>query len=261
MIVQLLDALGTKVIAICNSAGDFTLFLIFTLRAFFTTPLRMKQLFKQMEHVGLGSSTIILLTGTFTGAVLALQSYNGFKRFGAEEFIGSIVGLSMTRELGPVLTGLMVAGRAGSSMAAEIGTMRITEQIDALHTLCINTYQYLVVPRILASVIILPFLTIFGMFCGIGGGYLVCVYLLNIPPETYLSGMREYGELSDITKGLIKASVFGLILSWVATYQGYYTTGGARGVGISTTKSVVMASIMILIANYFLTAFLFETGL
>lgn len=261
MLVQLLDALGTKVIEICNSAGNFTLFLLKAIRAFLVTPLRVKQLFKQMEHVGLGSSAIILLTGTFTGAVLALQSFNGFKRFGAEEFIGSVVGLSMTRELGPVLTGLMVAGRAGSSMAAEIGTMRITEQIDALHTLCINTYQYLVVPRIVASVLMLPLLTIFAMMCGISGGYLVCVYLLNITPDTYLSGMREYGELSDIVNGLIKASVFGLILSWVATYQGYYTTGGARGVGISTTRSVVIASIMILIANYFLTSFLFETGL
>jgi phospholipid/cholesterol/gamma-HCH transport system permease protein len=162
----------------------------------------------------------------------------------------------MIRELGPVLTGLMVTGRAGSAITAELGTMRITEQIDALKTLRINTFQYLVVPRILAGLIILPFLALFCMICGIIGGYVVCVYILELSPEDYTSAIRTYVEMSDIRGGLIKSAVFGLILSWVGSYKGYTTMGGARGVGESTTKSVVIASIMILISNYFLTKFL-----
>jgi phospholipid/cholesterol/gamma-HCH transport system permease protein len=260
MLLNFIDFIGVLVLSSATIAGDFALFLVRTVKTLFTTRLKVGQVIKQMENIGVGSFNIIFLTGTFTGAVLALQSYSGFKRFGAEEFIGPVVGLSMTRELGPVLTGLMVTGRSGSAMTAEIGTMRITEQIDALQTLRINRYQYLMVPRILASTIILPFLCLFSMFCGIMGGYVVSVYLLELNPEEYLSGMRKYGELSDITGGLIKASVFGLILSWVGTYNGYHTKGGARGVGIATTRSVVIGSILILIANYFLTALLFETG-
>ncbi len=261
MIIHFISGIGSFVLKISASTGGFFLFLLKAFKALFTTKLKVGQLLKQMDSIGVGSSAIVFLTGSFTGAVLALQSYSGFKRFGAEEFIGPIVALSMTRELGPVLTGLMVAGRSGSAMAAEIGTMRITEQIDALQTLRINRYQYLVVPRILASTIILPFLCLFAIFCGIAGGYVVAIYLLGLKPDDYLSGITKYGELSDITGGLIKVSVFGLLLSWVGTYKGYYTGGGARGVGISTTQSVVLSSILILIANYFLTALLFETGM
>lgn len=162
----------------------------------------------------------------------------------------------MIRELGPVLTGLMVTGRAGSSIAAEIGTMRITEQIDALRTLRLNTFQYLVVPRIVAGILILPCLALFSMICGIIGGYCICVYVLGLSPEDYVTSIRTYVELSDIRGGLIKSTFFGLILTWVGTYKGFYTSGGARGVGISTTQSVVMSSIMILISNYFLTKML-----
>jgi len=167
----------------------------------------------------------------------------------------------MTRELGPVLTGLMVTGRCGSAMAAELGTMEITEQIDALKTLSINPFQYLIVPRILASTLILPFLAIFSMALGTFGGYLLCVYSLDINPESYMSGIKEFVEFSDITGGLIKSSFFGFILSSISTYNGYYTTGGARGVGITTTRSVVIGSITILIANYFLSSILFQTGI
>ena len=158
--------------------------------------------------------------------------------------------------MGPVLTGLMVTGRAGSAITAEIGTMQITEQIDALRTLRISVFQYLVVPRIFAGTFILPFLTIFAMIFGIVGGYVVCVYVLELSPEDYRNSIRTYVELSDIRGGLIKSSVFGLILSWVGTYKGYYTRGGAQGVGIATTQSVVTSSIMILTANYFLTKLL-----
>ena len=211
-----------------------------------------------MKHIGVDSFVIIFLTGAFSGAVLALQSYIGFKRFGAEEFIGPVVALSLIREMGPVLTGLMVTGRAGSSIAAELGTMQITEQVDALKTLCINVKQYLIVPRILGGTLILPFLTAFSMIFGIVGGYIISVYVLGLNGEQYISGIRTFVEFSDITGGLIKSSVFGLILTWVGCYKGYHTHGGAKGVGISTTESVVVSSILILISNYFLAALLFE---
>lgn len=257
MLISLVDSLGHYGLSVCDRAGRFVLFLIHALKGAFTTRLKLHKTLVQMQHIGVDSLAIAMLTGAFAGAVLAFQSYIGFKRFGGEDFIGPVVALSLTRELGPVLTGLMVAGRAGSAIAAEIGTMRITEQLDALVTLCINTWQYLIVPRIVASTFILPFLSLFCTMCGIVGGYLINVYVLNLNGEQYISGIRKYLELSDVTNGLIKSSVFGLILAWVGSYKGYYTSGGARGVGLATTQSVVVASIMILIANYFLTAFLF----
>jgi phospholipid/cholesterol/gamma-HCH transport system permease protein len=261
MVIYWLDVIGSTFINICTALGNFFLFFLHALKVAFTTRFKFAQTIMQMHHIGVGSFTIIFLTGSFTGLALALQSYIGFSRVGAEEFIGLVVTLGMTRELGPVLTGLMVTGRAGSAMTAEIGTMQITEQIDALKTLCIDPYQYLVVPRIIATTFILPFLTIFSMICGIIGGYIYCVYVLNLNPDTYISIIRERVELSDITGGLIKSAFFGLILSWVGTYNGYITSGGARGVGISTTRSVVIGSILILIANYFLSSFLFQTGI
>ncbi len=257
MVLWIFDALGRQTLIFFDALGRFVLFLFQNIVTLFTSRPRIHKFFEHMTMIGVDSLSIILLTGAFSGAVLALQSYIGFKRFGAEEFIGPVVALSLTRELGPVLTGLMVTGRAGSAITAEIGTMQITEQIDALKTLCINVNQYLIVPRILAATIILPFLTLFSMLCGIIGGYMIAVYVLMLNGEQYISGIRTFLELSDITGGLIKASVFGLIMSWVGCYKGYYTTGGAKGVGISTTESVVLGSIMILIANYFLAAMLF----
>lgn len=246
---------------ICDLCGDFIFFLINAFKIFFTTHLKFRQVIEQLVRVGVDSSSIIFLTGFSTGLALALQTYIGFHRFGIEEFIGTVVALGMTRELGPVLTGLMVTGRCGSAMAAELGTMEITEQIDALKTLSINPFQYLIVPRIVASTFILPFLAIFSMALGTFGGYLLCVYSLDINPESYMSGIKEFVEFSDIKGGLIKSAFFGFILSSVSTYNGYYTTGGARGVGITTTRSVVIGSIAILVANYFLSAILFQTGI
>lgn len=257
MIIAFVDFIGTKAIAVCNVVGIFTLFFLQAAAILFSTKLQLRKVFTQMEHIGVNSLLISMLTGIFGGAVLAFQSYIGFKRFGGEEFIGPVVALSMIRELGPVLTGLMVTGRAGSAMTAEIGTMRITEQIDALRTLRINVFQYLIVPRIVASTIILPFLTIFTMILGIIGGYFIATIVLELNGEEFISGIRKYVELSDITNGLIKSGFFGLILSWVGSYKGFYAGGGSQGVGIATTKSVVISSVMILIANYFLTAILF----
>lgn len=256
MFLAIVRVLGRLTLELCYITGNFSLFFTYALRTLATTRLKLHKLFTQMLRIGVDSLGITVLTGTFTGMVFALQSYIGFQRVGGEQFIGAVVALGMIRELGPVLTGLMVTGRAGSAITAEIGTMRITEQLDALKTLRINTFQYLIVPRILGSTIIMPFLTVFSMICGIMGGYVVCVHILELSSEDYVNNITRYVELSDIRGGLIKSSFFGLILSWVGTYKGYYTRGGARGVGISTTQSVVLSSMMILISNYFLTKLL-----
>lgn len=256
MLVRCIDAIGSATMSLCDHIGLFIQFFIRTCKTLFVTRPKLHKWFVQMEHIGVDSLTIVILTGTFTGMVLALQSYIGFKRVGGEQLIGTIVALGMIRELGPVLTGLMVTGRAGSAIAAEIGTMRITEQIDALRTLRLDIFQYLVVPRMIAGTIILPCLALFSMICGIVGGYAICVHVLGLSPEDYINSIRTYVELADIRGGLVKSMIFGLILTWVGTYKGFYTSGGARGVGIATTQSVVTSSIMILISNYFITKML-----
>jgi phospholipid/cholesterol/gamma-HCH transport system permease protein len=256
VIEQGVNAVGKVALHLCAITGNFTMFLVHTVRCFLTTKLKIKKFFFHSNRIGVESSIIVILTGSFTGMVFALQSYIGFQRVGGEQFIGAVVALGLVRELGPVLTGLMVTGRAGSAIAAEIGTMRITEQIDALETLRIDPFQYLIVPRILAGIVILPCLAIFAMICGIIGGYFVCVHVLELSPEDYINSIKNFVEMADIRGGLIKSAVFGLVLTWVGTYKGYYTHGGARGVGQATTQSVVMSSIMILILNYFLTKML-----
>ena len=256
MLIQAVDAIGAFALHICNRLGAFALFFFKFVRTLFTTRPKVGKLFEQMSRIGVDSFSITVLTGTFTGMVFALQSYIGFQRVGGEQFIGAVVALGLVRELGPVLTGLMVAGRACSAIAAEIGTMRITEQIDALRTLRIDTFQYLIVPRIVAGTLMLPGLAAFAMIFGVIGGYVVCVHVLQLSPEDYTTSIRTYVEFHDIRGGLIKACFFGLILTWVGCYKGYNTRGGARGVGISTTQSVVLSSIMILVSNYFLTKML-----
>jgi phospholipid/cholesterol/gamma-HCH transport system permease protein len=234
--------------------------MIFSAKIFrwiFRPPLDVRNLLKQVEEVGIKSIPVVLITGGFTGMVLALQSYTGFKRFNAEAFVGTVVALSMTRELGPVLSGLMVSGRVGSAMAAELGTMQVTEQIDALYTLATNPIKYLIVPRFLAAVIIMPILTLFADVVGILGGYLVSVKLLGSNPTIYMRRTFDYLDLEDIYIGLLKALVFGMIIAIVGCYQGFHTQGGAEGVGKATTKAVVMSSLLILIANYLITALFF----
>lgn len=257
MFVNFLNSIGASTLSICSMMGSFVLFLVDTIRAAFTTKLKVRKFFEQTEEIGFNSLIIVILTGTFAGAVLALQTYIGVRRYGGEEFVGPIVALSMTRELGPVITGLMVAGRSGSAIAAEIGTMRITEQIDALKTVCINPLQYLVVPRILAGTLVMPLLTVFSMMCGVVGGYFIATSVLGLNGNQYINGIKKYLEYSDITSGIIKSAVFGFILTWVGSFKGFYAAGGARGVGLATTQSVVMGSILLLLANYFLTAALF----
>jgi phospholipid/cholesterol/gamma-HCH transport system permease protein len=210
-----------------------------------------------MEFIGVNSVFVIILTGAFTGMVLALQSYYGFRKFSSEGLVGATVALSMTRELGPVLTSLMVTGRAGAAMAAELGTMRVTEQIDALTVMALNPIKYLVTPRIIAAFLMLPLLTVIADFVGIIGGYLVGVKLLGINEGAYLEKMIKFVELNDIYNGLVKAAVFGIILSVVSCYKGFYTKGGAEGVGKSTTEAVVVSSVTILVTDYILTSFMF----
>ena len=255
MVLQLINVIGQITINLCNQLGRFGVFLAHAFYTLLTTRPKIRKLLTQMNHIGVESFAIIVLTGLFTGMVFALQSYIGFQRVGGEQLIGTVVAMGIIRELGPVLTGLMVTGRAGSALAAEIGTMRISEQIDALTTLRIDTFQYLVVPRMLAGLIVMPCLAVFSMVFGIAGGYFTCVHLLHLSPEDYINGIKNI-QLSDITGGIIKSCVFGLIMAWVGNYKGFYTRNGARGVGIATTQSVVTGSIMILIANYFLTKML-----
>lgn len=257
MVIKSIDALGKMAVRYASQMGQIGLFLSESVRTIFTTRLKFAKFFQAMNYIGVSSISIVALIGITGGAVLALQSYIGLHRFGAERFIGPVIFLSMTRELGPVFTAIMVIGRAGSAITAELGTMRITEQIDALHTLCINVNQYLVAPRILAGTLILPFLSICCSLFGIVSGYLTSVYILNINPEIYWQAIRESSELSDLTIGLLKSSFFGFLLTLVSTYKGFYTTGGSKGVGIATTQSVVYSNVTIFIANYILTSLLF----
>ena len=256
-ILLVVDFIGITVIRWCDIVGSFALFIINIFQVMISSRLKLSKFFSQMERIGVNSLAITLITGAFAGAVLALQSYKGFHDLGSDNYLGPIVALTMTRELGPVLTGLMVAGRAGSAIAAEIGTMRITEQVDALQTLQINTFQYLIVPRILAGVIVLPLLALFSIMFGILGGYIVCVYKLSLNGEAFKIGIKDMLLLSDVYGGLIKASIFGFILTVVGSYKGYFTVGGAKGVGMATTQAVVVSSILIIITNYFLAAILF----
>ncbi len=257
MIINLLNILGRKAIELTIITGNALYFLLQIVVTFFSTSLRLKNVIYQMEKIGVGSFTIVFLTGASSGLALALQTYIGLSRFGGEEFIGIVVALGMTRELAPVLTGLMVMARAGSAIAAELGTMKVTEQVDALKTLCINPLQYLVVPRITAAFLIMPLLTAISMLCGITGGYYYSIHILELNAEQYLAKIQANIELNDIVGGLVKGGAFGIIIVWIGSFFGYNTEGGAKDVGISTTQSVVVGSILILLANYLLSSLLF----
>jgi phospholipid/cholesterol/gamma-HCH transport system permease protein len=244
----------------CKAAREIGSIWLMFMESFFWAfrrPFKFGYLYKQMEFVGVNSVLVVMITGAFTGMVLALQSYYGFRKFGAEGLVGTTVALSMTRELGPVLTALMVTGRAGSAMAAELGTMRVTEQIDALTVMALNPVKYLVTPRVIASFFMLPILTIISDFVGIIGGYLVGVKLLGVNEGAYINKMVKYVDLDDIYNGLVKAAVFGIIMSVISCYKGFNTKGGAEGVGRATTEAVVLSSVTILISDYVLTSLMF----
>ncbi len=257
VIFAFLEKIGRSMYAGVEEMGSILLLFLSTLAWLFRPPLKIRIIFKQMEFVGVKSIFVVVLTGTFTGMVLALQSYHGFRLFSAEGLVGATVALSMTRELGPVLTSIMVTARAGSAMAAELGSMRVTEQIDAMYVMAANPVQHLIVPRIVSGVLMVPLLTVVSDFMGILGGYFVGVGILNINEGVFMKNVYKYVELDDIYNGLIKAAVFGLLLSLIGCYKGFNTSGGAEGVGKSTTEAVVLASISILVSDYFLTAIMF----
>jgi phospholipid/cholesterol/gamma-HCH transport system permease protein len=250
-------AIGRWVITAIEEMGQLLILLVSALVWACRPPWRIRAIIKQMEFVGVHSLFVTVLTGGFTGGVFTLQSFYGFSQFGAESMVGPTVALAMTRELGPVLTSLMVTGRAGSAMAAELGTMRVTEQIDALYVMAANPVKYLVVPRLIASVIMLPILTGISNFVGVVGGYLVGVKLLGINSGLFLGKTTEMVTMGDLGNGLIKAAVFGVILALVGCYKGFFTKGGAEGVGRATTEAVVLSSVMILVSDYMMTAIMF----
>jgi phospholipid/cholesterol/gamma-HCH transport system permease protein len=254
---NVLERLGRTVLENVEELGKIILLFISVLAWMVRPPLKLRNIFKQMEFVGVKSIFVVVLTGTFTGMVLALQGYHGFRMFSAESLVGSTVALSMTRELGPVLTSLMVTARAGSAMAAELGTMRVTEQIDALYVMAVNPVKHLIVPRVIAGVLMVPMLTAVSDFVGILGGYFVGVHILGINSGVFIKNITRLVTLDDIYNGLIKAACFGLILSLIGCYKGFNTRGGAEGVGRATTEAVVLASITILVSDYFLTAIMF----
>ncbi|ADD68175.1 protein of unknown function DUF140 [Denitrovibrio acetiphilus DSM 12809] len=248
---------GNPLVRLINATGSMSLMFFDTIRLIFVPPFRLRLLIKQIEFIGANSLSVIILTGSFTGMVFAFQSYIGFHKFGAEQIVGTVVALGMARELGPVLSAIMVAARAGSAITAEIGTMKVTEQVDALNALAVDPVQYLFVPRILAGLIVMPMLNAIAVFCGMVGGFLVSITVLGINKTLYLNYMYQYIEFSDFFSGMVKAFVFGGIVTLVGCYKGYMTTGGAEGVGKSTTESVVLACILILVFDYILTAFMF----
>ncbi len=240
-----------------SEMGEILLMFIRSIAWTFVPPFRFRNLIKQMEFIGVKSLFIVVLTGVFSGMVLALQSYHGFKKFGGESLMGGIVALSLLREMGPVMTALMVTARAGSAIAAELGTMRVTEQIDALEIMAINSVHYLVVPRIWAGVLVVPLLTAINILVGIIGGYFVGVILLNINSGVFISKMTNMVEMGDLVQGMVKSVFFGLFLTLIGCYKGYYTYGGAEGVGRATTEAVVISSVSILIGTYVITSLLF----
>ena len=255
--IAFLQNIGRTSLAFLAAIGRIALFTAAAIRWTFVPPFYLRQLGRQILDIGYFSLPVVGLTTLFSGMVLALQSYTGFARFSAEDTVATVVVLSVTRELGPVLAGLMVAGRIGASMAAEIGTMRVTDQLDALDTLSTRPMQYLVAPRIVAGTICLPCLVLVGDLIGVFGGYLVGVYRLGFNPSVYLSRTLEFLEFSDVTLGLIKAAVFGFLIALMGCYHGYHSGRGAEGVGRATTNAVVSSSILILIANYIVTALFF----
>lgn len=233
--------------------GKIAVFFIESVSWWFRKPYRWGELISHIEFVGNKSMIIIMLTGAFTGLVFAFQAWVGLSIVNADNLIGPTVGLGITRELGPVLTGLIIAARAGGAMAARLGTMRVTEQIDALEVMGVDAKNYLVAPRILASLISTPLLTAVFDYVAILGGYFLNTYILHLDPAVFIEKTRLTVDPGDINEGLIKAAVFGLVFSTICTYRGFHTRGGARGVGEATNQGVVASMVSIIILDYFLT--------
>ncbi|HEY7532731.1 MAG TPA: MlaE family lipid ABC transporter permease subunit [Nitrospiraceae bacterium] len=253
---NLIPHIGASVLLILQEMGRMLIFVISAFAWLFRPPLRVIQIVKQVHFVGYKSTFVVVLTAAFTGMVLALQGYYTLRKFGSEGLLGSAVALSMIRELGPVLAALMVTARAGSAMTAEIGIMRITEQIDALDTMAINPLQYLIAPKLVAGLIGVPLLVAIFDVVGIYGGYLVGVDLLGVNEGSYWNSIDSAVEWKDVYGGILKSFSFGLIVSWICCYKGFYTKQSAEGLGTATTEAVVLSSVLILVWDYFLTSVL-----
>lgn len=255
-----LRTIGAATLGMLATIGQLTLFMLNSASHFVRPPIYFRLIGRQMIDVGYYSLPVVGLTTLFSGMVIALQSYTGATRVTADaalENVTAVVVLSITRELAPVLAGLMVAGRIGASMAAEIGTMRVTEQIDALTTLSTNPIKYLVVPRIIAGLTMLPLLVLVGDVIGIFGGYVIGVFKLDFNPALYIQKTYNFLEYIDVISGLVKAAVFGFVVTLLGCYMGYHSSGGAQGVGAATTNAVVASAILILILNYLISQLFF----
>ena len=238
---------------VINETGKIMIFFNESVRLIFAKPSRFTEIIKHMEFIGNQSVWIISLTGVFTGLALSFQIYLGFKMFNAVNMVGPVVALGITRELGPVLTGLIVAARAGGAMAARLGTMRVNEQIDALDVMGVNTKQYLIAPRLVAAFICMPLLTAVFDFVAMIGSWFLCVKLVQLDEAVFWQKINDLIEVKHINEGLFKGAVFGIFFALICTYRGFNTTGGAKGVGEATNQGVVQSMVMIIIMDYFLT--------
>ncbi|HET6159842.1 MAG TPA: ABC transporter permease [Dongiaceae bacterium] len=256
--MPLLQPLGRTFLHGLAAIGRLALFTLRAILLALRPPYYPRLILQQMIEIGYYSLPVVGMTAVFTGMVLALQTYTGFSRFNAETAIPNVVVLSICRELGPVMAGLMVAGRIGAAMAAELGTMRVTEQIDALTTLSTNPFKYLIAPRLIAGITMLPVLVGTADVIGVLGGYLVSAYKLGFNAGSYLQNTVDFVEFLDVFSGLVKAAVFGFIVALMGCYHGFHSRGGAQGVGKATTNAVVSASILILISNYIVTELFFS---
>jgi len=254
LIIESLRKLGDYSLSMLKAAGRMVVFLGTTLFWTFIPPFRLPQIIRRISFIGVKSLLVIVLTGAFSGMALGLQLFYTLRRFGAESMLGPAIALSLLRELGPVLSALMITGRAGSALAAEIGIMRLSEQIDALEAMAINPYRYLIVPSLIAGIVVFPLMTCIFNVVGIYGGYLVGVKMLGLGPGVYWVQMEHMVDLRDILSGLYKSISFGVIVTWVCSYKGFCTGYGAEGVSKATTEAVVLSSVLILAWDYFLSS-------
>jgi len=257
VIIMPVRQLGHISIEIIRSLGKSCIFLFRAILLAFIPPYKFYRVIKQIRFMGVNSTFIVILTGIFTGMVLGIQGYYSLNKFAAESLLGPIVALSLIRELGPVLSAIMITARAGSALSAEIGIMRITEQIDALEMMALNPIRYLVVPNILAGIIVFPILSAFFGLIGIFGGYLVGVEMLGLSYGSYFGEMKNMVTIQDISVGFYKSISFGIIVSWICCFKGYFTGYGAEGVSKSTTEAVVVSCVLILVWDYFMASFFF----
>jgi phospholipid/cholesterol/gamma-HCH transport system permease protein len=260
-VVTVVDQIWATPLRFLQVLGEMVSLLFQALLWGLRPPFRGSLVVQQMEFIGVGSMSIILLVSLFTGGVFGLQSVDAFQKFQAESYVGTAVSLTLTREIAPVITALMVAGRAGSAMATELGSMRISEQIDAMSTLAVNPIQYLVVPRLVASTLMMPILTMVFNLAGIFGAYLFVVEVKGVDPGPFVHNIRWFTDVGDLGMGLVKAFFFGAMIALIGCHQGYNAHGGARGVGLATMRTVVISSVAILVVDFAITHVLITLGM